>query len=156
MPLSHVADDGSVVMVDVSEKPKTARIAVAEGTITMKRETFEAIRSRTLAKGDALATAQIAGIIASKQTSSLIPLCHPLFLSHVAVSFTFQEETPAILCRCETKTTTETGVEMEALTGCSVALLTIYDMCKAMDRGMRIGEIHVALKDGGKDGRYVG
>lgn len=156
MPLSHIKEDGSVTMVDVSEKAVTERIAVAEGRILMQKETFAAIVGKSLKKGDALAAAQIAGIMAAKETSRLIPLCHPIFLSDVDVGFSFEEEIPSIVCRCRTKTTAQTGVEMEALTGCSMALLTLYDMCKALDRGMRITDIHVTVKDGGKSGRFVG
>lgn len=156
MELSHVRDDGTVTMVNVSDKPETKRIAIAEGMIRMKPETFRAIREKSLKKGDALVTAQIAGIMAAKETSRLIPLCHPIFLSHVGVDFSFGDDEASLTCRCETETTAQTGVEMEALAGLSVALLSIYDMCKAIDRGMRITDIHVVLKDGGKSGRYVG
>lgn len=156
MALSHVEADGTVKMVNVSEKSETRRVAVAEGTIMMNRKTWAAIREGTLKKGDALVTAQIAGIMAAKETSRLIPLCHPIALTHVSVKFEFGEDESSISCRCETESTAATGVEMEALTGCSVALLTIYDMGKASDRGMRICDVHVALKDGGKSGRYVG
>ena len=156
MGLSHVERDGTVKMVDISEKQASSRVAVAEGKITMSRETYAAIRERSLKKGDALVTAQIAGIMAAKETSRLIPLCHPIALSRVSVDFEFGEDGSSISCRCETATTAPTGVEMEALTGCSVALLTIYDMGKAIDRGMRIGDIRVTLKDGGASGRYVG
>lgn len=156
MPLSHVETDGTVKMVNVSEKSETRRVAVAEGKIMMSRETWIAIRERSLKKGDALVTAQIAGIMAAKETSRLIPLCHPIALSHVSVEFEFAEDESSISCRCETESTALTGVEMEALTGCSVALLSIYDMGKAIDRSMRICDVRVTLKDGGKSGKYVG
>ena len=136
--LTHFDASGSAVMVDVSEKPATARQAVARGIITMNAAAFAAVRDGTAQKGDVLGVARIAGIMAAKRTSELIPLCHPLPLSKLTVDFHLLP-----------------GVEMEALTGVSTALLTIYDMCKAVDKGMELGEIHLVEKTGGKSGHYV-
>lgn len=150
---NHFDQDGNAVMVDVSEKAPTQRTAVAEGTIHVSHGVLEAISGRTAAKGDVLGVARVAGILAAKRTSDLIPLCHPLALSHVSVDF--ERLDYGIKARCTAKLTGKTGVEMEALTGVSVALLTIYDMCKAMDKGMELGEIHLVSKEGGKSGEYV-
>ena len=153
--LSHFDETGNAIMVDVSEKPVTAREATAHGVITMNAEAFAAVREGTAKKGDVLGVARIAGIMAAKRTSELIPLCHPLPLSKVSVEFALDEARQAVEAFCTVKTTGVTGVEMEALTGVSTALLTIYDMCKAVDKGMELGEIHLVEKTGGKSGHYV-
>lgn len=153
-PFNHFDADGNAVMVDVSEKSPTVRVAVAEGTIRLTPPILAAITGRTAAKGDVLGVAQVAGIMATKRTGDLIPLCHPLMLSHSAIEFTILEEECAVRATCTVKLTGKTGVEMEALTGVSVALLTIYDMCKALDKGMEITKIHLVHKEGGKSGSY--
>ena len=153
--LSHFDETGNAIMVDVSEKPVTAREATAHGIIMMNAEAFAAVREGTAKKGDVLGVARIAAIMAAKRTSELIPLCHPLPLSKVAVEFALDEARQAVEAFCTVKTTGVTGVEMEALTGVSTALLTIYDMCKAVDKGMELGEIHLVKKSGGKSGLYV-
>jgi cyclic pyranopterin phosphate synthase len=142
--LSHVAADGSAQMVDVSAKPISAREAVAAGRILLQRETLDLISENKIAKGNVFATARIAGIQAAKQTSGLIPLCHNLNLSHVEIDLSLGEE--AVEATCTTRTSAQTGVEMEALIGVSVALLTIYDMCKAVDKGMRVSDIRLLKK----------
>ena len=143
------------MMVDVSEKNITARRAVAAGQIHVCREVFDAIVHGTAAKGDVLGVARVAGIMAAKQTSSLIPMCHPLMISKCQVDFELDEENLAVKAICMVKVSGKTGVEMEALTGVSVTLLTIYDMCKALDKRMEIGEIHLDSKSGGKSGEFV-
>ena len=153
--LTHFDAAGNAVMVDVSEKPVTARQAVARGIITMNAEAFAAVERGTVKKGDVLGVARIAGIMATKRTSELIPLCHPLPLTKVSVDFTLLPERQAVEAVCTEKPTGVTGVEMEALTGVSTALLTIYDMCKAVDKGMELGEIGLVEKTGGKSGHYV-
>ena len=153
--LSHFDASGSAVMVDVSEKPVPARQAVARGIITMNAAAFAAVRDGTAQKGDVLGVARIAGIMAAKRTSELIPLCHPLPLSKLTVDFHLLPEQQAVEAVCTARTIGMTGVEMEALTGVSAALLTIYDMCKAVDKGMELGEIHLVEKTGGKSGHYV-
>ena len=153
-PFNHFDADGNAVMVDVSEKSPTVRVAVAEGTIRLTPPILAAITGRTAAKGDVLGVAQVAGIMATKRTGDLIPLCHPLMLSHSAIEFTILEEECAVRATCTVKLMGKTGVEMEALTGVSVALLTIYDMCKALDKGMEITDIHLVHKEGGKSGSY--
>ena len=152
--LTHFDAAGNAVMVDVSEKPVTAREATAHGIITMNAEAFAAVESGTVKKGDVLGVARVAGIMATKRTSDLIPLCHPLMLSHASVDFTVLEEEGAIQAECTVKLSGKTGVEMEALTGVTVALLTIYDMCKAVDRSMELSDIHLVHKEGGKSGVY--
>ncbi len=156
--LTHVNERGDAVMVDVSNKEITDRHAVATGEIIMSREAHEAIYGMTAPKGDVLGTARIAGIMAAKRTPELIPLCHALSLSSVTVDLEPLPETgtatAGIRCICRVSLSGRTGAEMEALTGVSVALLTIYDMCKAIDRGMEIGGICLLEKDGGKSGRY--
>ena len=142
--LTHVSEDGTASMVDVSEKPKSRREAEARGFIRLERATLELIVEDKVAKGNVMAVARIAGIQAAKQTSQLIPLCHPLPLSHVSVEFDMEEEGVGI--RCRARTTAETGVEMEALTAASVAALTIYDMCKAVDKSMVIGPVELVSK----------
>ena len=153
--LTHFDAEGNAVMVDVSGKPVTSREATAHGIITMNADAFAAVESGTVKKGDVLGVARIAGIMATKRTSELIPLCHPLPLTKVSVDFRLLPERQAVEALCTVKTAGVTGVEMEALTGVSTALLTIYDMCKAMDRGMVIRDIHILEKDGGKSGHYI-
>ena len=152
---THFDSEGKVRMVDVSEKPATERIAIAKGSVVMKPATLDMIKKGEMAKGDVLAVAQMAGIMAAKQTSHLIPLCHPLPITSVSVEFNLDDERFAVDITATVKTTAQTGVEMEALTAVSVAALTIYDMCKAMDRGMRIESIRLARKSGGKSGEIV-
>jgi cyclic pyranopterin phosphate synthase len=150
--LSHVDSRGRVKMVDVGAKAVTAREAVARGSITMSAEALKLIRRGEVAKGDPLQTARLAGILAAKQTSSLIPLCHPLPLTHVGIDLTPSKHGYDIEARV--RTTAQTGVEMEALTAVSVAALTIYDMVKAVDKDMVIGEIRLMEKSGGSSGHY--
>lgn len=142
--LSHIAADGSAQMVDVSAKPLSVREAVATGRITLRAETLALISENKIAKGNVFATARLAGIQAAKQTSQLIPLCHNLNLSHVAIDLTSADR--AIEVQCTARTAAQTGVEMEALTGVSIALLTIYDMCKAVDKEMTISEVRLVKK----------
>ncbi len=142
-------------MVDVAAKPATHRIAVAQGRIVMNAATLAIILEGTAKKGDVLGIARIAGIMAAKKTSELIPLCHPLALTHVAIEFTPDVSTASIVCLATVETVGPTGVEMEALTAVQVALLTIYDMCKAVDRAMVISDIKVLEKHGGKSGSFV-
>ena len=151
--LSHVDARGRVKMVDVGAKPVTAREAVALGAITMSAEALRLIRRGEVAKGDPLQAARLAGIMAAKQTSSLIPLCHPLPLTHVSVELTPARRGYTIEARV--RTSAQTGVEMEALTAVSVAALTIYDMVKAVDKAMVIGDIRLVKKTGGKSGQYI-
>ncbi|MGN0290047.1 MAG: cyclic pyranopterin monophosphate synthase MoaC [Lachnospiraceae bacterium] len=151
---NHFDDRGNAVMVDVSRKEPTLRIAVARGKIKVSEAVLQMIADHTAAKGDVLGVARIAGIMAAKRTSDLIPLCHPLALSHVSIDFRILSEESAILAECTVKLTGTTGVEMEALTGVSTALLTIYDMCKAVDKGMVLADIHLIHKEGGKSGTY--
>ncbi|RTZ92028.1 MAG: cyclic pyranopterin monophosphate synthase MoaC [Deltaproteobacteria bacterium] len=153
--LTHLSPTGEATMVDVSEKPETLRVAVARGEIRMKRETFTLIKEGQMKKGDVLGTARIAGIMAAKQTPRLIPLCHPIPISKISVEFTLDEEKATITATAEVKNRGATGVEMEALTAVTISLLTIYDMGKAVDRGMVMGDIHLVRKSGGKSGTYV-
>ena len=150
--LTHVDETGRLRMVDVSEKPVTVREAVARGRVTMSAEALRAVREATLKKGDALQAARLAGIMAAKRTADLIPLCHPLPLSHVDVVLTAVRDGYVVEGRA--RTTAQTGVEMEALTAVSVAALTLYDMAKAVDRGMIIGDIRLVAKSGGRSGDY--
>ena len=152
--LSHLDEHGRAAMVDVSDKPDTARIAEAKGRVHMAPETLALITDGAAPKGDVLAAARIAGIMAAKRTHELIPLCHPLALSKVAVDFAPDPAGGAIEIAAAVKTTGPTGVEMEALTAVSVAALTLYDMCKAADRAMRISDIRLTSKTGGKSGAY--
>ena len=152
---THFDDSGNAIMVDVTDKEVTERIAVAAGEILVSREVYDAVKGGTAKKGDVLGTARIAGIMAAKRTSELIPMCHPLMLTKVTVDFELEEESHRIRCVCTAKLSGKTGVEMEALTGVSVTLLTIYDMCKAMDRAMRIEDIHLVEKMGGKSGHFI-
>ena len=151
---NHFDSDGNAIMVDVSEKQPTLRTAVAEGTIRVSQAVLEAISGGTAAKGDVLGVARVAGIMGAKRTSDLIPLCHILNLTKLTIDFVIKEESCEIEASCRAKTTGRTGVEMEALTGVSVALLTIYDMCKAMDKSMELTDIHLVHKEGGKSGVY--
>ncbi len=151
--LTHLDESGAAHMVDVSAKANTVREAVAEGCITMSRGALTAIHEGTAKKGDVLATARIAGIMAAKKTAELIPLCHPLMLSKVSVDFAFEDT--GIRVTALVRLTGQTGVEMEAMTAVSVALLTIYDMAKALDKGMTISGIRLLSKSGGKSGDWV-
>lgn len=150
--LTHLDDAGKAAMVDIAGKPATERQAIAEGRITMSAEALAAIRQGAVKKGDVLATARIAGIMAAKKTSELIPLCHPLMLSKVAIDFDFEAE--GLRVTAMARLTGQTGVEMEALTAASVALLTIYDMAKALDKAMVIGGVRLLEKRGGKSGDW--
>ena len=157
--LTHFDAQGQVHMVDVGAKPLTQRVAVASGRISMQAATLALVRAGTSKKGDVLGTARLAGIMASKRTADLIPLCHPLALSHVRVELTCCDassthELPHVMCEVEAHTTGPTGVEMEALTAVQVALLTVYDMCKAVDRGMVMGDIKLLAKRGGQSGDW--
>ncbi|MBK9208568.1 MAG: cyclic pyranopterin monophosphate synthase MoaC [Anaerolineales bacterium] len=153
--LTHLDEQGRAHMVDVGAKPDTERTAVARGEIHMKQETFELIRDGQIKKGDVLTVAQIAGISASKRTSELIPLCHPLFLSKVDVDLVLDESLPGVVITATAKVTGKTGVEMEALTAVSVAALTVYDMAKAAEKTMRIQNIRLLEKHGGQSGDVV-
>ncbi len=152
--LTHLNAAGEAHMVDIGAKPETRRIAVASGRIEMGREALELIVSGGHKKGDVLAAARLAGIMAAKKTAELIPLCHPLSLSRVEVELSISPERDAVLCRTVAETVGRTGVEMEALTAVQIALLTIYDMCKAVDRGMRITEVELREKSGGRSGKW--
>jgi cyclic pyranopterin monophosphate synthase len=153
--LTHLNEQGHVQMVDVGAKVETERIAVARGEVHMKKETFDLIRDGQLKKGDVLTVAQIAGISASKRTSDLIPLCHPLQLSKIDVDLTLDESLPGVVITATVKVTGKTGVEMEALTAVSVAALTIYDMAKAAEKTMKIQNIRLVEKHGGHSGDVV-
>jgi cyclic pyranopterin phosphate synthase len=153
--LSHIDEHGQARMVDVGDKPDTARMAVAAGEVRMKAETLALIRAGAMKKGDVLATAQLAGIMAAKRTAELIPLCHPLPLTHVEVTCELRDEPPAVVIRASARTTGKTGVEMEALTAVSVAALTIYDMAKAAEKTMEITNVRLLEKHGGRSGDVV-
>jgi cyclic pyranopterin phosphate synthase len=152
--LTHFNQEGRAKMVDVSNKADTERVAVARGEIRMKPETLALVKDKALAKGDVLAVSQVAAVMGAKKTAELIPMCHPLFLSGIDVSFTIDEEQSKIDIEARVKTTGKTGVEMEALTAVSIAALTIYDMCKAAEKDMVIGNIYLQSKSGGKSGSY--
>lgn len=152
---THFDESGQAHMVDVGSKPTTVRRAVAEGQIRMEPETLQMILEKGHKKGDVLGIARIAGIMASKRTADLIPLCHPLMLTHVGVEFVVVESSSAIQCRATVETAGRTGVEMEALTVVQVALLTVYDMCKAVDRGMAMTDIQLVMKSGGQSGDWA-
>lgn len=154
MSLTHFDAKGDAHMVDVTDKAVTDRVAVAEGHISMAPETFDIVAEGRAKKGDVLAVARLAGIMGAKRTPDLIPLCHPLALTKVAVELTLDPDLPGVRITATVRTTGQTGVEMEALTAVSTAALTVYDMVKAVDKAMQIGGIRVALKDGGKSGRY--
>jgi len=153
--LTHFDAAGQAHMVDVGAKDDTHRIAVASGVIRMKPETLAIIQSGTAKKGDVLGIARIAAIMAAKKTSDLIPLCHPLALTRVTVDFDVKEEDSSVACTAQVETFGKTGVEMEALTAVQIGLLTIYDMCKAVDRGMVMSEVRVLEKQGGKSGSWA-
>ncbi|WP_343656351.1 cyclic pyranopterin monophosphate synthase MoaC [Paraburkholderia caribensis] len=153
--LTHFDAAGQAHMVDVGGKAETKRIAVARGTIRMLPATFDLIRKGEAKKGDVIGIARIAAIQGAKRTADLIPLCHPLALTRVAVDFELDESGPAVHCRVQVETLGRTGVEMEALTAVQVGLLTVYDMCKAVDRGMTITDVRVVEKHGGKSGDWV-
>lgn len=153
--LTHIDENGNAVMVDVGAKAVTHREAVAVGRITMSGECFAMVAEGRAKKGDVLGVAQVAGIMAAKRTFESIPLCHPLLLTKCRVEFTMLREEHTIEARCTTQCDGKTGVEMEALNGVTTALLTIYDMCKAADRGMVLSGIHLAEKSGGKSGHFV-
>ena len=142
-------------MVDISQKPETERVAVAKGKVIMKPETLELVAQRKLAKGDVLSVAQMAGIMAAKRTPELIPLCHPLLLTDIAVELELDKKRSAVEITATVKTTGKTGVEMEALVAVAVSALTIYDMCKPMERGIKIQDIRLIRKSGGKSGKIV-
>ncbi|SEO95210.1 cyclic pyranopterin monophosphate synthase subunit MoaC [Salinihabitans flavidus] len=152
--LTHFDQKGDAHMVDVSDKAVTSRIATAEGHVTMAPETLATVMEGRAKKGDVLGVARLAGIMGAKQTSTLIPLCHPLPITRVAVELEPDEALPGLRITATVRTTGQTGVEMEALTAVNIAALTVYDMCKAVDKAMTIGGIRVTLKDGGKSGRY--
>ena len=152
--LTHFDTSGQAHMVNVGDKPNTHRVALATGKISMLPATFKMVEAGNHKKGDVLCIARIAGIQASKKTSDLIPLCHPLALTHVSLAFQLNSAENNITCQVQAETTGSTGVEMEALTAVQVALLTIYDMCKAVDRGMVMGDIKLLEKSGGKSGEW--
>lgn len=151
---THFNQDGEAIMVDVSQKDITMRIAIAEGSIKVNQEVFRSIKEQTNKKGDVLAVARIAGIMAAKKTSDMIPLCHLLFITKVTIDFELDEDNYMIKAIATTKVNGKTGVEMEALHAVSVTLLTIYDMCKAIDKSMEISDIRLLHKEGGKSGVY--
>ena len=152
--LNHFDEKGNAVMVDVSEKSETKRVAVAKGSIKVSKEIMNLIKTGNIKKGDVLGVSRVAGIMASKQTSNLIPMCHPLMINGANIDFKLDEENSRVIIYGSVKTTGKTGVEMEALTAVSVAALTIYDMCKAVDKRMVIENIHLVSKTGGKSGEF--
>lgn len=152
--LTHFDEKGNAVMVDVSEKVETKRVAVAKGSIKVSKEIMNLIKTGNIKKGDVLGVSRVAGIMASKQTSNLIPMCHPLMINGANIDFELDEENNRVIIYGTVKTTGKTGVEMEALTAVSVAALTIYDMCKAVDKRMVIENIHLISKTGGKSGDF--
>ena len=154
MELTHINEEGRAKMVDVSEKIDTAREAIAIGSVSMKRETLERIKEGTISKGDVLAVAQVGGIMGAKNTPQIIPMCHPIMISGCDISFKIDFENNKIEITATTKTVGKTGIEMEALTAVSTAALTIYDMCKAIDREMVINNIMLVKKSGGKSGIF--
>ena len=153
--LNHFDSKGNAIMVDVTEENITQRQAIARGKIFVNKETYDRILQGNMAKGDVLAVARLAGIMATKKTSELIPMCHPLILTKSQIDFEFNEEEKSITAISLVKLAGQTGVEMEALTGVNVALLTIYDMCKAIDKNMVISDIHLVEKTGGKSGKFT-
>ena len=152
--LTHFDNKGNAVMVDVSNKNETERIAIATGTVKASSETIELIKSGQIGKGDVLGVARVAGIMAMKNTSNLIPMCHPVMITGSSIDFEIDSEKSEIIITATSKEVHKTGVEMEALTGVSIAALTIYDMCKAVDKRMVIGDIHLVKKLGGKSGEF--
>ena len=155
MPFTHLNEKGEAIMVDVTDKAVTHRTAVASGRISMSAECYQAVKEGSAKKGDVLGVARVAGIMAVKRTSDLIPMCHPLAVSGCSVDFQLFPEEGKVEAVCTVKVTGNTGVEMEALTGVSAALLTIYDMCKAVDRAMTLTNIRLMRKEGGKSGVFV-
>ncbi|MFR6291069.1 MAG: cyclic pyranopterin monophosphate synthase MoaC [Peptococcaceae bacterium] len=153
--LTHFDSQGNAIMVDVSEKAVTHRVAVASGRIFVNAPVYEAIVQGTVKKGDVLGVARVAGIMAAKKTHELIPMCHPLLLTKCTIDFELEPERLAVKVIATVKVNGQTGVEMEALTAVNVALLTIYDMCKAIDKTMELGEIHLEEKSGGKSGTFI-
>lgn len=153
--LTHFDSNGNAIMVDVSEKNITKRVAVAKGKIYVNKAVIDAILSNSVEKGDVLGVARVAGIMGVKKTSELIPMCHPLMITKCSIDFDVNEEKNYIEAVCTAKVNGKTGVEMEALTGVNIALLTIYDMCKAIDKTMEITEVHLARKTGGKSGDFI-
>lgn len=155
MKLTHINEEGRAKMVDVSEKKETHREAVAMASIYMKKETLNKIKEGTMKKGDVLSVAQVGGIMGAKKTPDIIPMCHPIMISGCDISFNLDFDNYKIDIICTAKTVGQTGIEMEALTGASLAALTIYDMCKAIDRGMIISDIKLLKKTGGKSGTFI-
>ncbi len=151
---THIDDHGSVRMVDVTDKDQTLRVAVAHGVISMHPDTFKRIQDKSVKKGNVLETARIAGVMAAKRTSELIPMCHPIYITHVSVDF-YPDKDESFIIKATVKTLGQTGVEMEALTAVSAAALTIYDMCKSYDRKMAISDIYLLEKSGGKSKPFV-
>lgn len=152
--LNHFDQNGQAHMVDVSDKAMTSRTAIARGEISMSTQAFELIKQGNHKKGDVLGIARIAAIMAAKNTSNTIPLCHPLPLSHISINFDLNQKSDTVICKATVKTTYNTGVEMEALNATNVALLTIYDMCKAVDKSMIINQVYLEEKQGGKSGHF--
>lgn len=152
--LTHFDNKGNAIMVDVALKNKTERVAIATGKVKTSKEIINRIKEGTIGKGDVLAVARVAGIMAIKKTSDLIPMCHPIMIDGCSIDFDIDEENSEIIINSKVKIVDKTGVEMEALTCVSVAALTIYDMCKAVDKRMEIGEIHLVKKTGGKSGEF--
>jgi cyclic pyranopterin monophosphate synthase len=152
--LTHFNDQGAAHMVDIGDKSATHRIAIASGSISMQQETLALIKDGGHKKGDVLGIARTAGIMGAKRTADLIPLCHPLSLTHINIDLEIDEAHSSVSCECRTETEGKTGVEMEALTAVQITLLTIYDMCKAVDRGMVISDIQLLEKSGGKSGSW--
>ena len=152
---SHLDKDGNITMVDVGAKPDTQRVAIAEAIVELSPNTLKLLKECALPKGDVLTCAKVGGIMAAKRTSELIPLCHPLNLNLVDVRFEVRDTPPSVRIEAETRTTGPTGVEMEAIIAAQTAAAVIYDMCKAVDKGMELGEIHLVEKTGGKSGHYI-
>lgn len=155
MEFTHFDQNGEAIMVDVGKKSETERIATAKGSISMSKECYQKVIEGSMKKGDVLGVARIAGIMGAKKTSELIPLCHILNITSVKIGFELCREEYKIIASCTVKTVGKTGVEMEALTGVNICLLTIYDMCKAVDKTMEISDIYVCQKSGGKSGNFV-
>lgn len=155
MDFTHFNENGKAKMVDVGEKDETKRVAIARGTIKMNRETLIKVKEGQMKKGDVIAVAQVAGIMGAKKTSDIIPMCHNILINGVDLSFEINEEESSIIIESEAKTTGKTGVEMEALSAVSIAALTIYDMCKAIDKEMVIDNIRLVKKIGGKSGEFI-
>ena len=151
---THFDEHGNAVMADIGNKSVTVRLAVASGKITMSQECYNAVKSGSVKKGDVLSAARLAGIMGAKQTASLIPLCHILAIEHASIDFQFNDGECALTAECTIKVTAKTGAEMEALTGVAIALLTVYDMCKSIDKCMTISETCLLAKEGGKSGVY--